>query len=85
MTETPPKYAWEQRLHGAGARVEDDLRRLIDYINDEIVPDVRKNGTEALRAAAEELHRLAQRIDERAGRRPPSPPSPHSSGESSKP
>ena len=74
MPEKPPKYAWEQRLHEAGVRVEDDVRKLIDYFNDEVVPDVRKNGSEALRAAAQELNRLAQRMDERAGRRPPSSP-----------
>ncbi|MBS1800439.1 MAG: hypothetical protein JSS95_11490 [Acidobacteria bacterium] len=74
MPENPPKYAWEQRLHEAGARVEDDVRKLIDYFNDEVVPDVRRNGSDALRAAARELQRLAQRMDERAGRRPPSSP-----------
>lgn len=71
MSEKPPKSAWEQRLHEAGARAEEDVRKLIDYFNDEVVPDVRRNGSEALRAAARELDRLAQRMDERAGRRPP--------------
>jgi hypothetical protein len=44
------------------------VREFIRYFNDDIVPDVRKNGSEALRAAARELNRLAQRMDERAGR-----------------
>ncbi|MBS1823554.1 MAG: hypothetical protein JST61_16540 [Acidobacteria bacterium] len=82
MTQRSTKYAWEQRLHGTGARVEDDLRKLLDYINDEIVPDVRKSGSEALRAAAQELNRLAQRIDERRGGKHSSPPPP---GEAPKP
>jgi hypothetical protein len=82
MPEKPPKYAWEQRLHEAGARMEEDVRKLIDYFNDEVIPDVRKNGSEALRAAAQELNRLAQRMDERAGRKPPSSPPP---GEAKKP
>ena len=68
MGNETPKYTWEQRLHGAGARVEDDLRSLVSYFNDEVVPEVRKNGTDALRAAAKELNRIAQRMDERAGR-----------------
>ncbi|MCU1222000.1 MAG: hypothetical protein JWQ42_93 [Edaphobacter sp.] len=71
-----PKRPWEQRLHDAGSRVEEDLRNIITYINDEVVPDVRRNGSEALRAAAAELHRLAQKMDDRAGRTPPPPPPP---------
>lgn len=62
---------WEQRLHETGARVEEDVRNLIRYFNDEVVPEVRKSGSEALRAAAQELNRMAQRMDERAGRTPP--------------
>ena len=73
MSDQPPKRPWEQRLHEAGTRVEEDLRSIINYINDEVVPDVRRNGSEALRAAAAELQRLAPRMDERAGRTPPPP------------
>jgi hypothetical protein len=73
MSSEAPKRPWEQRLHEAGTRVEEDLRTVINYINDEVVPDVRRNGSQALRAAATELQRLAQRMDERAGRTPPSP------------
>jgi hypothetical protein len=71
-----PKRPWEQRLHEAGSRMEEDLRNVIKYINDEVVPDVRRNSSEALRSAAAELQRLAQKLDERAGRTPPSPPPP---------
>lgn len=71
-----PKRPWEQRLHEAGSRVEDDLRRIINYINDEVVPDVRRNGSEALRSAAAELQRLARKMDDHAGRTPPPPPPP---------
>lgn len=70
------KRPWEQRLHEAGTRIDEDLRRFINYINDEIVPDVRRNGSEALRSAAAELNRLARRMDDRAGRTPPPPPPP---------
>jgi len=71
MANESPKRPWEDRLHEAGARVEEDVREFLRYFNDEIVPDLRKNGSEALRAAAAELNRMAQRMDERAGRRPP--------------
>jgi hypothetical protein len=48
----------------------------VAYLNDEIVPDVRRNGSEALRSAAAELNRLAQRMDDRAAKTPPPPPPP---------
>ncbi|RZU41161.1 hypothetical protein [Edaphobacter modestus] len=72
MANGSPKRPWEERLHGAGARMEEDVREVIRYFNDEIVSDLRKNGSEALRAAARELNRMAQRMDERAGRAPTS-------------
>jgi hypothetical protein len=57
--------AWEQRLHEAGTRVEEELRTLISYINDEVVPEVRKNGSVALRKAAQQMETLARKMDER--------------------
>ncbi len=67
---------WEDQLKEAGERVEEELRRVMTYLNDEVVPDVRKNGSEALRAAAAELQKLAERMDDRraGGAAPPSPP-----------
>jgi len=73
MSESP-KRPWEQRLHEASSRVEEDLRGIIQYINDEVVPDVRRNSSDALRAAAVELQKLAKKMDEHAGRTPPPPP-----------
>lgn len=72
MTDGNQKRPWEERLHETGARMEEDIREFIRYFNDDIIPDIRKNGSEALRAAARELNRIAQRMDERAGRRPSS-------------
>jgi hypothetical protein len=73
MANENPKRPWEERLHETGSRIEEDVREVIRYFNDEIVPDLRRNGSEALRAAARELNRMAQKMDERAGRTPPSP------------
>jgi hypothetical protein len=56
---------WEQQLREATARAEEEVRRVVTYINDEVVPDIRRNGSHALRAAAEELHKLAQKMDDR--------------------
>lgn len=65
MADGEAKGLWEQRLQNAGSRVEEDLRKLVQYINDEVVPDVRRNGSEALRSAAAELARLADRMEHR--------------------
>ena len=73
-TEAPKR--WEQQLREAATRAEEDLRHVVTYINDEVVPDIRRNGSEALRAAAAELQKLAQRMDERrAAASTPPPPS----------
>jgi len=76
MATEDPKPKWEQQLKDAAAHLETDLRNVVKYINDEVVPEVRRNGSEALRAAAVELHRLAQRMDDHARRTTPPPPPP---------
>ena len=67
---------WEQQVREAALRAEEEVRRVMTYINDEVVPDIRKSGSHALRFAAEELQKLAQRMEERqsAASGPPPPP-----------
>ncbi|GAC1433392.1 MAG: hypothetical protein NVSMB62_29670 [Acidobacteriaceae bacterium] len=72
---------WGEQLQNATGRVEEDLRRVVSYINDEVVPDIRRNGSHALRAAAEELHKLAKRMEDSRGhaaneQEPKGPPRP---------
>lgn len=57
---------WEQRIHNAGTRVEEELRTLLAFINDEVVPEVRRNSSVALRKAAQQMEKLAQKMDDRA-------------------
>ena len=57
---------WGQQLQDATERVEEDLKRVVTYINNEVVPDIRRNGSQALRAAAAELQKLAQRMDDQS-------------------
>ena len=76
MAPEEPKRPWEQQLKDAAAHIETDLRNVVKYINDEVVPEVRRNGSDALRSAAAELHRLAQRMDDQARRSSPPPPPP---------
>ncbi len=75
MSDDTLKQSWENRLREAAGHVENDVRRLVNYLNDEVVPDVRRNGSDALRAAAAELHRLAERMED-SKREPPSSPPP---------
>ncbi len=66
MNETP-RHPWEQRLHEVATTVEDELRRVVSYLNDEVVPEVRQNSSVALRKASAELDRLARKLDDRPG------------------
>jgi hypothetical protein len=47
-----------------GPRVEDEVKRVITYLNDQVVPQVRQNSSSALRMAAEQLGRLADYLEE---------------------
>jgi hypothetical protein len=60
---------WNDRIHEAVDRMEAELRKAIDYVNDEVVPEARMQGAEALRKAAEKLRQVAQKLDERTPRR----------------
>jgi hypothetical protein len=84
MPNDDPK-PWEQQVREAAARAEEEVRRVVNYINDEVVPEVRQSGSHALRFAAEELQKLAQRMDERRASAPPPPPSPAADKDQPKP
>jgi len=71
MNEPKP---WEQQLREAAAKAEEELRRVVTYINDEVVPDIRRNGSVALKAAAEQMQKLAQRMEEHGAAQPQTPP-----------
>lgn len=57
----------DEHLGGVGDRVEEDVKRVITYLNDEVVPEVRQNSSKALRIAAEQLAKLADHLDSRRG------------------
>ena len=64
---------WEQHLNEAGARLEEELRRVVRYVDEEVVPEVRRNGSKALRIAADRMRKLADQMEERNAS-PPGPP-----------
>lgn len=53
----------DEHFGGAGDRIEEDVKRVIAYLNDQVVPEVRQNGSKALRIAAGQLSRLADHLD----------------------
>jgi len=65
------RQAWQDRIQGAVERAEDDLRKVVAYINDEVVPEVRRNSSDALRTAAGELRKLAEQLEAANHRTPP--------------
>jgi hypothetical protein len=73
MSTEAPNKPFEARLRDAAAHVEEDLRRVAAYINDEVVPEVRRNSSDALRTAAGELRKLAEHLDAANDRTSPPP------------
>lgn len=50
------------------ADLDKEAERLISYLNDEVVPSVRKHSSRALRTAARELARFADYMDRTQGK-----------------
>lgn len=69
MTEqnSTGRSGFGEEVRGAAAKAEEELNRLIRYLNDEVVPDVRRHGSAALRTAADGLRDLAEKMDNRRG------------------
>lgn len=55
----------DERVGETLPRVEEEVKKVIAYLNDEVVPQVRQNSSQALRQAAEQLERLAEYLDRR--------------------
>jgi len=56
----------DEQVGNVRPRVEEEVRKVITYLNDEVVPQVRQNSSQALRIAAEHLARLAEHLDRKA-------------------
>lgn len=59
----------EEKLTETMPRVEEEVRRVVAYLNDEVVPEVRENSSKALRTASEQLAKLADQLDRNKGGR----------------
>ena len=70
MSSYPPPGPG-RRIEEAMERIETELRQAIAYVNDAVVPQVRRESISAMRTMADTLHRLADRIDSQS--KPPNP------------
>jgi len=57
----PPSVG--QRIEEAIERIEMELRAAIAYVNDAVIPQVRRESIGAMRSAADALRNLADRIE----------------------
>jgi hypothetical protein len=53
----------DKNLGEAAKKLDQETEKVVTYLNDEVVPAVRSGSTKALRAAAEQLSRLADFMD----------------------
>ncbi len=54
-----------QRIDEAMELIEMELRHAIAYVNDAVIPQVRRESISAMRTAADTLHYLADRFEQR--------------------
>lgn len=66
---TEPKKGLEDHLREAGDRVEEEVRRAVKYLDEEVVPEVRRNGSVALRTVADKLRQMAEHLDDERRKR----------------
>lgn len=60
----PTSEDTNRKIHEAVEHVERELKQVIGYLNDEVVPTVRQESSKALRTAADQLARLADYMDQ---------------------
>ena len=57
----------DERFNQARPRFEEELRKVISFLNDQVVPQLRQDSAQALNAAADQLRKLAEQLDDRPG------------------
>ncbi|MBV9435885.1 MAG: hypothetical protein JOZ44_07520 [Acidobacteria bacterium] len=54
----------KRKLDEAASRIEQEIKGVVQHLNDNVVPKIRNEGTHALRNMVEELRKLADRLDD---------------------
>ena len=57
----------DERLSQAMPRVEEELKKVITFLNDQVVPQLRQDSSQVLHAAADRLRKLAQQLEDGPG------------------
>ena len=57
----------DERFNRTIPRVEEELKKLITHLNDQVVPQLRQGSSQALRSAADALRKLAEQLDDSHG------------------
>lgn len=64
--DPPPNWggpSFGERIDEAIERIQMELRHAADYVNDAVIPQVRRESVQGLRAASEALRALADRFE----------------------
>ena len=59
----PNQKPLEEKLNEAASQVEQELKRVLRFIDEKVVPEVRQQGSIALRDASQRLTKLAEHLD----------------------
>lgn len=77
MSSYPPPPPGSQSGSGTGSRIEEILRRIevelrgvANYVNDSVVPPIRRESISAMRSLSETLKNLADRIEKHSTKGP---------------
>lgn len=57
----------DQRFNQVFPRAEEEVKKVIAYLNDQVVPQLRQGSAQALHVAADRLRKLAEQLDDRPG------------------
>ncbi len=64
----------DEKFTQAMPRLEEEVKKVIAYLNEEVVPEVRQNSLKALRTASDQLSRLADKWERtQSGQQPGGP------------
>jgi hypothetical protein len=61
----------KRKLDEAAGKIEAEIKGVIQHLNDDVVPRIRTEGTQALRSVAHELRKLADRMENPSKPAPP--------------
>ena len=57
----------DERFNQALPRMEEEVKKVITYLNDQVVPQLRQDSAQALQIAEDRLRKLAEQLDDSRG------------------